>query len=248
MIQTRRARDRVAGRWHSLGLDPAVSLAVLVCAVLLFGCGPDAAVEAKKHLDTGVAHYQKGELEDAAKAFQQSIKSKPDYAEAHARLGLTYAVLGERDKALAEYEWLEKKKPSMAGRLAVVLADMTTAPRAEGAKEGNEAKKAPAVLRLQEVRVEPAQASAGSSVKIVLEYAVGGAEQAVREERRIERDGSAFGRFADTFFRLPGKKYTSRKSITIPGNAAPGAYTVVGAVSAGGTVKSKRATLQVTAK
>ena len=243
MNQTRRARDRVAGRWHSLGSDPAVSLAVLVCAVLLFGCGPDAAVEAKKHLDAGYAHYQKGEFEDAAKAFQQALKSKSDYAEAHARLGLTYAVLGERDKALAEYKWLEKRGSKMAGRLAVVLADMPPTPPA---KEGKEAKEAPAVLRLQEVRVEPAQASAGSSVKVVLEYAVGGAEQAVREERRVERDGNVVGRFADTFLRSTGTKYTSKQSITIPSKAAPGTYTVVGAVAAGGQVKSKQATLQVT--
>lgn len=59
---------------------------------------------ARALLEQGKALYRDDKDEDAVAAFEQAIKSDPDLAEAHFRLGLGYAALGKREEAEAEFK------------------------------------------------------------------------------------------------------------------------------------------------
>ena len=50
-------------------------------------------------------------------AYQQAIRLKPDFAEAHYGLGRTYLMLGDRDGALEEYNVLKTLDPKSAAEL-----------------------------------------------------------------------------------------------------------------------------------
>ncbi|HJT65402.1 MAG TPA: tetratricopeptide repeat protein [Pyrinomonadaceae bacterium] len=59
---------------------------------------------ARALLEQGKALYRDDKDEEAVAAFQEAIKSDPDLAEAHFRLGLGYESLGKRDEAEAEFK------------------------------------------------------------------------------------------------------------------------------------------------
>lgn len=52
----------------------------------------------------GMAYVQKKNLKEAAAAFQKSLELKPDFSEAHVRLGAVYQEMGLPDKAEEEYK------------------------------------------------------------------------------------------------------------------------------------------------
>ena len=103
-------------------------LILLICAVCLlaltFGCkrsgqqstnnsaGPATVSNsleadrgrARALLEQGKTLYRDDKDEEAVAAFQEAIKSDPDLAEAHFRLGLGYGALGKRDEAEAEFK------------------------------------------------------------------------------------------------------------------------------------------------
>ena len=59
---------------------------------------------ARALLEQGKQFYRDDRDEDAVAAFQDALKSDPELAEAHFRLGLGYEALGKRDQAEAEYK------------------------------------------------------------------------------------------------------------------------------------------------
>ncbi len=65
---------------------------------------PPVPAEAREHFEKGIEAYKQNRDGEAVEAFQQAIRLQPDYAEAHLRLGLAYAALGQRDEAIKEYE------------------------------------------------------------------------------------------------------------------------------------------------
>ena len=54
---------------------------------------------------------------ESKEAYQQAIRLKPDFAEAHYGLGRTYLMLGDRDGALEEYNVLKTLDPKSAEEL-----------------------------------------------------------------------------------------------------------------------------------
>jgi tetratricopeptide (TPR) repeat protein len=74
------------------------------------------------------AGFVKGKLgraQEKMDAYQQAVRIKPDYASAHYSLGVSYALAGEREPALAEYETLKTLDPPMAERLQVLIHFVT---------------------------------------------------------------------------------------------------------------------------
>lgn len=60
--------------------------------------------EATKHYLRGLAHRQKGHLEDAAASYRRALALNPNYAEAHNNLGAILQLQGHSDEALASYQ------------------------------------------------------------------------------------------------------------------------------------------------
>ena len=87
---------------------------------------PDRAMQAEAHFELGVMYHERvfESLDLAIGEYEQAVRAKPDYAEAHYHLGLslhTKAKLGTDDKilyrkALAEYKLYLKYSPQ--GELA----------------------------------------------------------------------------------------------------------------------------------
>jgi len=57
--------------------------------------------------DVGLAYGKLGKHRDAVKAFREAILKKPDYAEAHYNLAITYLILKDTKAALREYDVLK---------------------------------------------------------------------------------------------------------------------------------------------
>jgi tetratricopeptide (TPR) repeat protein len=82
---------------------------------------PDRAMQAQAHYELGVMYHERvfESLDQAIGEYEQAIKVKPDYADAHYNLALSYhtkAKLGTDDqalykKALAEYKQYIKYSP-----------------------------------------------------------------------------------------------------------------------------------------
>lgn len=60
--------------------------------------------EAQRYFDHGVDLYNKDRDREAIEAFQQATRIDPNYAEAYYRLGLAYAVVGQKEDAQAAHE------------------------------------------------------------------------------------------------------------------------------------------------
>jgi tetratricopeptide (TPR) repeat protein len=59
------------------------------------------------HNDVGLAYGKLGKHRAAIKAFKEAILKKPDYAEAHYNLAITYLILKDKNAALIEYNVLK---------------------------------------------------------------------------------------------------------------------------------------------
>ena len=55
------------------------------------------------HNNIGYVLYQKGDVEDAIKQYNQALEINPNYAQAHFNLGVVHLKRGEVDDAIAEY-------------------------------------------------------------------------------------------------------------------------------------------------
>jgi len=62
---------------------------------------------AQAHNDVGLAYGKLGKHREAIKAFKEAILMKPDYAEAHYNLAITYLILKDENGALREYSVLK---------------------------------------------------------------------------------------------------------------------------------------------
>ncbi len=72
--------------------------------------------------------YQIGQREEAIEHFQQALRIRPDYAEAHYNLGLAFTQLGRIDQAIAHYQQALRINPDYAQAqtaLARLLAPKT---------------------------------------------------------------------------------------------------------------------------
>jgi tetratricopeptide (TPR) repeat protein len=65
----------------------------------------------------GIGYSELAMHKEAMKNFKQAIKIKPDLAEAHLGLGISYHYLKDRKSALKEYNILKDLDPQMAKKL-----------------------------------------------------------------------------------------------------------------------------------
>ena len=74
-------------------------------------------------------HVSSGRIEEACAVLQESLKATPRDAEAHALLGVTYALLGRKDDALRERKFAVEScsDPSTIGELLRELDDLIDA-------------------------------------------------------------------------------------------------------------------------
>ena len=65
----------------------------------------------------GAVYFQTGRYEEAIASYRQALQLKPDLAEAHLNLGMSYLKAGDRGSALGEYKILRALDKPMADRL-----------------------------------------------------------------------------------------------------------------------------------
>ena len=70
---------------------------------------PDPAAQFSR----AVQLQQQGKLTEAADEYRAALKTKPDYLEAHANLGVVLARLGKYEEAVASYESALKLAPQL---------------------------------------------------------------------------------------------------------------------------------------
>jgi tetratricopeptide (TPR) repeat protein len=66
------------------------------------------------HFDLGRVLRLKGKMAEAAVAYREAIRLRPDHAEAHRDLGFTLTALGQVEEAVAEYRAALQSKPDYA--------------------------------------------------------------------------------------------------------------------------------------
>jgi tetratricopeptide (TPR) repeat protein len=108
------------------------SCAVRVMKSLLVFCiaagGPACSCQQpdlpETHLNLGIAHMDKGDLDGAIAEYRQALRLKPDDAKAHFNLGVALRLKGDLDGAIAEYREALRLKPDFPGaqnNLAIAL-------------------------------------------------------------------------------------------------------------------------------
>jgi tetratricopeptide (TPR) repeat protein len=70
----------------------------------------------------GILYYEWGRYAEAVGSLRGAIGLKPDYAMARSLLGVCYAKLGDRQRALEEYRWLQERAPAWAEKLRPAVA------------------------------------------------------------------------------------------------------------------------------
>jgi tetratricopeptide (TPR) repeat protein len=180
----------------------------------------------------GSAYEKWGKWDYALASYEEAIRQEPEYVLAHYGLGKAQVMTGDREKAQEEHRWLREREPELADKLSRMIAKNA----AKFASDG--------YLDLSSFKMKPSHAKAGSEVSVELDYTVSGSKMTVLEERRVEKDGLVLARFRKTYSRVPGR-HQSQYTITVPGSSTPGAYTIVGSVTAGGQRAAERAILRV---
>ncbi|MGO8989658.1 MAG: tetratricopeptide repeat protein [bacterium] len=71
----------------------------------------------RTHFNLGLALADLGRYPEAIAEYNESLRIKPDYAEAHYSLGDAYIKMGDRSSALREYEILKTMNQNLANSL-----------------------------------------------------------------------------------------------------------------------------------
>jgi len=73
--------------------------------------------DAEAHNNVALACGKSGKHRQAIAAFKEAIRVKPDYAEAHYNLAITYLILKDENAALREYSVLKNLDQKLANQL-----------------------------------------------------------------------------------------------------------------------------------
>ena len=76
-------------------------------------CG-SSPITPRRTTISGIALAQAGRVEEAIDHYEQALRIKPDYAEAHDNLGIALAQTGKIEEAIAHYEQALRIKPDFA--------------------------------------------------------------------------------------------------------------------------------------
>jgi len=69
----------------------------------------------------GNPYQQTGQAQEAIAAYQEAIKTRPNFAQPHLSLGVAYVTIGNKRAALEEYRTLKSLDPGRAERLYKVI-------------------------------------------------------------------------------------------------------------------------------
>jgi len=127
-------------------------------------------------LSLGTVFLQEGNVSDAIGYFEQALRTKPDYAEAHSNLGIALAQTGNIEEAIARFQQALRINPDYAGahyNLGIALA-----------QTGNIEE---AIAHFQQaLRIEPDYAEAHNNLGIAL-YRTGRHEEAIEHFQQALR-------------------------------------------------------------
>lgn len=73
-----------------------------------------AARSAQQAFEEGTRLMKAQRFPEAVAAFQQAVKTRPDFAEAHSNLGYSLRNTGQLDQAIASYQEAIRLKPDLA--------------------------------------------------------------------------------------------------------------------------------------
>ena len=76
--------------------------------------GKDTATEVKRHLEKGSSFLQEEKPDSAISEYQEAIRLRPDFAEAHLGLGAAYGMKGLHDLEIRQYEEALRLRPDFA--------------------------------------------------------------------------------------------------------------------------------------
>ena len=69
---------------------------------------------AETNNNLGTVYFRTKRYQEAAAAFKEAVRIKPDYSEAHFNLALAYVALKDKKGALDQYNRLKKLDPKLA--------------------------------------------------------------------------------------------------------------------------------------
>lgn len=69
---------------------------------------------AQQAFEEGNRHMKAKRFPEAVAAFQQAVRARPDFAEAHSNLGYSLRNTGQLDQAIASYQEAIRLKPNLA--------------------------------------------------------------------------------------------------------------------------------------
>ena len=126
--------------------------------------------------ELGSALLQQGKLDEAIGQYQEAIRLKPDYANAHNNLGIAFARKGQTDEAIGQYREAIRLKP-----------DHADAHNGLGVALHKEGQMDEAIRQLQEaIRLKPDHADAHYNLGVAL-YQQGRAAEAIRQFQGVIR-------------------------------------------------------------
>ena len=115
-------------RYYVIALSVAGSAVIVVCMTLArqqLGHWKDSetlgrhALEVTKnnylaHLSLGVFLFNKGQMDEAIRQYRETIRLRPDYADAHYNLGTALGVKGQIDEAIRQFQEAIRLNPDYA--------------------------------------------------------------------------------------------------------------------------------------
>lgn len=75
----------------------------------------------KPHNNLGLAYAASNQFAEAVTEFEQAVRIKPDYAQAHYNLSVAFLQLGKKDRARAQHRILVKLDPELAAKLEALI-------------------------------------------------------------------------------------------------------------------------------
>ncbi len=136
---------------------------------------------AARHVARGTQYLERKKVKEALSAYRSAVRLMPDFAEAHANLGLVYMLIGNYARAVAEQQEAIRLKPDLA-EAHYNLGNVYV-------RQGRYAEAAPAYR--EAIRLKPDDAPPDSVVAGVDAHQGAYTQRVARHQRATRRSGLA---------------------------------------------------------